>query len=627
MNYLVGAGVALSLCLAGGRAEPPQAPAAQQGVVVETTRSLRPIDDQAVPVDLIKRETIERKMLGTPASVAPALGELAGLRIDSTSPTLGTSVVRIQGLPGRYTRLLFDGVPLFGDRPLGLGLVQIPPIDIDRIEVIQGPASAFYGADSPAGTINFLSRRPGPVRTGEVLFSQSARGATDAALWFASTATSATKSWAGSMMASAHRQEETDVNDDGWSDLPRVERMVLRPRAYWTNHKGRTIAGVAGVTFEKRGGGSSIQRDSFDSKSADGGMSGEMVLKSGRILAGAGALFAKSRTREFGGVRERDRQQTATIDLELRGQKAKHNWVSGMSIEWYGLRSLDALPSTYISTRGGLFFHDDMHVSDRVVVSGSARIDHHNRFGIRFSPRGSALVRAGAWSARVSAALGYYAPNLLMEDTEAAGLSRLKFNGLPDIETARNVSVDLTHKSRAADFTLRLFQSRLENPALVDRATYTLRNDPNPIDTRGIELFGTVRQAPFVLTGAYTFVHPRQNGRDFPRTPRHSANIVAMVTAKDRYQAGVEISFTSKQQLEANPYRSASEPFTTVGLFAEHRVGRFRIFVNADNLTNVRQTDWDPILRQAQHVDGRWTVDAWAPLVGRLINGGIKVLF
>ena len=46
------------------------------------------------------------------------------------------------------------------------------------------------------------------------------------------------------------------------------------------------------------------------------------------------------------------------------------------------------------------------------------------------------------------------------------------------------------------------------------------------------------------------------------------------------------------------------------------------MFVNADNLTDVRQTDWDPIARPARDVDGRWTVDAWAPLAGRVFNAG-----
>jgi len=60
---------------------------------------------------------------------------------------------------------------------------------------------------------------------------------------------------------------------------------------------------------------------------------------------------------------------------------------------------------------------------------------------------------------------------------------------------------------------------------------------------------------------------------------------------------------------------------------AEKQFGRLRLFVNGENLTGVRQTKWDPLLRPERAPDGRWTVDAWAPLDGRTINGGIRVMF
>jgi iron complex outermembrane receptor protein len=52
-----------------------------------------------------------------------------------------------------------------------------------------------------------------------------------------------------------------------------------------------------------------------------------------------------------------------------------------------------------------------------------------------------------------------------------------------------------------------------------------------------------------------------------------------------------------------------------------------RLFLNLENLTNIRQTRWDPLLRQNRGADGRWTVDAWAPLDGRVINGGLRLNF
>ena len=64
-----------------------------------------------------------------------------------------------------------------------------------------------------------------------------------------------------------------------------------------------------------------------------------------------------------------------------------------------------------------------------------------------------------------------------------------------------------------------------------------------------------------------------------------------------------------------------------VGALAEKRIGRLRLFVNVENLFDVRQTQYDPLVLPARKPDGRWTVDAWAPLDCRVINGGIRILF
>ena len=110
-------------------------------------------------------------------------------------------------------------------------------------------------------------------------------------------------------------------------------------------------------------------------------------------------------------------------------------------------------------------------------------------------------------------------------------------------------------------------------------------------------------------------------------TPRHSAGLVAMVEDEDWGRVGVELYYTGRQSLEADPYRTVSEPYVILGVLVEKRFGSFAIFVNGENLTSVLQSYWGPILRPERNVDGRWTVDAWAPLEGRVINGGVRVYF
>ena len=136
---------------------------------------------------------------------------------------------------------------------------------------------------------------------------------------------------------------------------------------------------------------------------------------------------------------------------------------------------------------------------------------------------------------------------------------------------------------------------------------------------------------PFSVTATYTYVRARETldaiELDVPLTPRHSAGIVGMWEMEDAGRVGIEWYYTGKQRLEENPYRERSRSYVIIGLLAERQLGWVRVFLNGENLTGVRQTRWDPLLRPARAPDGRWTVDAWAPLEGRNVNGGVRVLF
>jgi iron complex outermembrane receptor protein len=613
-------------------------PITNDGTIVTSTRTNRRLDDQAVPVAMLGRDRIDARTPTTPGDITALFNEMSGVRTQNTSPVLGTTILRIQGLPGRYTRLLSDGVHLYSDRPGGHALLRIPAMDIGHVELLKGAAGAFYGSDSPAGAVNLVSRRPVAQSDREFLFSQSAQGQTDGLLWLATPANNETRHWSSTFLASVHRQDERDGDDDGWSDLPGYRRMVARPRVMWQNGRGRTISGVATVTFEKREGGSDFAREQLETKTADGAMFGQIVLGNGYILGGSGALFVQSRTRDFPDIRERDRMQTATIELTLRRASPRHTWLGGIASDWYAVRSVDALPTTYVSTRPGIFFHDDFSAASWLLLSGSVRFDYHNLYDLLVSPRGSVLFRGEKWSAGVTAAQGYYTPRPLTDETEAAGITPLTISASLEKETARHVSGNVSYKAGGAGLTLTVFRSTIEDPAQVDRATYTLRTEQESIKSTGFEILGSLRRSAFSLQATYMLAETRElydlsqidpflgPAPPLPLTPRHSGRLLAAAEGS-RGSVAVEVLFTGSQRLENNPYRSTSEAYTTTNLLGEYRFGKWGVFVNADNLTDVRQTNWDPIQRPSRDIDGRWTVDAWAPLRGRVINFGIRAKF
>jgi iron complex outermembrane receptor protein len=129
-------------------------------VNVSATRSERRIEDDPVRVEALDVEEVEEKLLMTPGDITMMLNETSGLRVQVTSPSLGGAAVRVQGLRGRYTQVLSDGLPLYGGQTGGLGLLQIPPMDLGGVEVIKGVASALYGGTALGGVVNLQSRRP-----------------------------------------------------------------------------------------------------------------------------------------------------------------------------------------------------------------------------------------------------------------------------------------------------------------------------------------------------------------------------------------------------------------------------------------------------------------------------------
>jgi iron complex outermembrane receptor protein len=611
----------------------------EEVIVIATTRTGRRVEDQPTRVEVIGREEIEEKMLMTPGDIVMMLNEMGGLRVQATSPSIGAASVRVQGMKGRYTRFLSDGLPLFGQQVGGLGLLQIPPMDLGQVEVIKGVASALYGAGAMGGVVNLLTRRPGEEREAELLLNQSTLGATDAVGFFS---TPLTPNWRMSLLGSAHRQGLNDRDGDNWADVAGYERIVLRPRLFWEDGAGRSAYLTAGLTVEDRTGGTmpgaatpqigGAYVEALDTRRYDVGGTAQTLVGGRYVLTARGATAWQRQTHQFGDVRERDEHDTLFGEVALRGAAGAHTWVVGAAFEREAYTPVDVPRFAYTFNVPGIFAQDDVTLTSWLSVSASARLDLHNEYGTFFSPRIAALVRSGEWTSRLSVGRGFFAPTPLTEETEAAGLTRLTIDGPLRAERGTSVSWDVTREVGPFALTATAFGSRITDPIAVDRdSRYVLFNRNEAATNIGVELLATMHQGPWVATGSYTFVRSREGDRnsrvDAPLTPRHSAGFVGMWEEEAAGRVGLEVYYTGTQRLEVNPYRDESKPYVIVGLLVEKSVGRARLFLNGENLTNVRQTKWDSLLRPSRGVDGRWTVDAWAPVDGRAVNGGIRFGF
>lgn len=619
---------------AGGRQrvliELQPAPEIEEEVtVVASTRTDARVDDVPMRVEVLGREEIEEKMLMTPGDIVMMLNEMGGMRVQATSPSLGAASVRIQGMRGRYTRFLFDGLPLHGEQVGSLGLLQIPPMDLGQVEVIKGVASSLYGAGAMGGIVNLISRRPGDEDETEVLLNRSSRGATDAVAFHSSRPA---EGWGFTLLGSGHWHELADVDDDTWADLPRYERGVVRPRLFWDDGKGSSLFATTGLTVEDRDGGSTAipHVEALNTLRWDAGAVVQRLLRNRFVLNARGAVGFQDHDHRFGEIVERDRHHSAFGEVTLRGSAGRHTWVAGAALEHDAYRPRDLPQFRHTFTVPGVFAQDDVNVAHWLSVSASARLDRHSEYGTFLSPRIAALVRSGRWNSRVSFGSGFFGPSALTEETEASGLARLVVPRPLVAEEGRSASIDFSRQDGPLSYTVTLFRSRVRYPLDVDRSSgLVLTNLAEPTTNTGVELLAIVRREPFGLTATYTYVRSRERDgtvrREAPLTPRHSAGVVGMWEREDVGRVGVEWYYTGVQRLEENPFRTASEPYVIVGILAERQFGRIRLFINGENLTGTKQTHWDPLLRPNRAPDGRWTVDAWAPLEGRNVNGGVRV--
>lgn len=621
--------------------ESTKAEEAEQEIVVQATRSGRRVQEEPLRVEVIGREEIEEKILMRPGNIAMVLSETAGLRVQVTSPALGSSNVRVQGMDGRYTQLLADGLPLYGGQTSSLGLLQIPPTDLGQVEVIKGSVSALYGASALGGVINLVSRRPAEEPQFEALFNATTRNGQDATAYLS---TPINDTFSASLTGGLHRQSAQDLDEDGWRDIAAHERRSLRPRLFWTGASGAKLYLTAGVMQEDRLGGTNIggttpDGNSFQptqrTKRLDGGFVAEVPVNGVGTAKLKFSGVSQRHRHQFGAVIENDRHGTLFAEASLAGSNGGTAWVGGVAWQADDYQSQSFPAFDYRYEVPGAFGQLEHEIGPEITIAASGRLDVHNEYGTRFSPRLSLLYRPGNWTVRTFFGRGFYGPTPFVEEIEAAGLSRLEpFQGLKP-EIATTASLDVGYASGPFEANVTLFGSNIGNATrleafALDRVRLT--NVDGTTHTRGSELLLRYRSDGFTITGSYIYVdasEPSLGGgrRTVPLTPKHTAGLVGMWEEDDKGRIGVELYYTGKQPLDDNPYRTVSKPYFELGLLGELVVGKARVFLNAENILNIRQTKYDPLLLRTRAPDGRWTVDVWAPTEGFVLNGGVRLRF
>ncbi|MBO9707837.1 MAG: TonB-dependent hemoglobin/transferrin/lactoferrin family receptor [Caulobacter sp.] len=155
-------------------------------VTVTATRSEKKLQDAPVTASVITDAEIEDGLVkdikdlvrfepGVSVRRAPARFTAAG----ASTGRDGNAGFNIRGLEGNRVLVLVDGVRVpdgyaFGAQNMGRG----DYVDLDllkSVEIVRGPASALYGSDGLAGSVNFFTKDPSDLLTGGKAFSLRGR--------------------------------------------------------------------------------------------------------------------------------------------------------------------------------------------------------------------------------------------------------------------------------------------------------------------------------------------------------------------------------------------------------------------------------------------------------------------
>ena len=129
-----------------------------EAVVITATRSAQPLSRVLADVSVLERDAIERSGA---TCVADLLGRLPGIEFSRNGGPGSTTSVFIRGGDNRHTAVYIDGLRVDGQATGGAPWELLPVDQIERIEVLRGPASAVYGSDAVSGVVQLFTKRGG----------------------------------------------------------------------------------------------------------------------------------------------------------------------------------------------------------------------------------------------------------------------------------------------------------------------------------------------------------------------------------------------------------------------------------------------------------------------------------
>ena len=613
-------------------------------IVITSTRNRRSFEQQPTRVEVLGGEEINEKANMKPGDIRMMLNESTGIHVQQTSATSFNSNIRIQGLNGKYTQLLRDGLPMYGGFSSGLGLLQIAPLDLQQVEVIKGANSTLYGGGAIAGLVNLVTKKPGVEPETSMLFNSTSAGGLDASGFHISTQGSLGKR----IFASYNKSDAYDSADNGFSAIPEFERWTLNPHLFIEGSNSQFSLGFNAVKENRIGGDMDyIDGDrnaaAYFEKIATDRFSTQLEyisqLQSGNEFVIRNSVNQYKQDLKVPEHFFKGTQLSSFSEAHLSGSGEFMEWVVGLNL-WTEKFDQDILRSPldldFNSRTAGVFAQGTFSLDELWSVEGGLRFDSTSEYGSLFLPRVSILYKPSAQTTlRIGGGSGYKEPTLFGEESEVIqyrGILPLEMEQLV-VEESTGFNVDLNQEfvlpsGATLDVNLLLFTTRVDNPLrLVDvgKKQFAYRQPDDFLETQGAELGVVWRWNDFKYFFGYTHAdvkeHTQTTVRKAPLMPKDRVNNVFVYEREDDFRIGLEAYYYGRQGLTDF---SMARDFWIFGLMMEKRIDEdFSVFLNFENFSDTRQTRFGSIYNGSRL--NPVFADIFAPLDGSVINGGIKI--
>ncbi|WGH75950.1 TonB-dependent receptor [Tenacibaculum tangerinum] len=609
-------------------------------VVIQSTRSKRSIAEIPTRIEVISSEELAEKAFMNSSNIAMLLRESTGIQMQQTSANSANQSIRIQGLDGRFTQLLKDGFPLFGGFSSGLSIMQIPPLDLQQVEIIKGSSSTLYGGGAIAGLVNLVSKKPKNEREMNLMFDQTSRNGSTLNAFYSERF----DRFGVTLYGSANRQQATDVNDDRFSDIPKVRSVTINPSIFyypskqeeWRLNFGTTLENRTGGAMDVIAGNTSLENGFYEKNKTERystQLSYTNDISEEKSFHFKNSISYFTRNLALSDYEFDGKQWASFTEATYNWYNTTSDWVLGgnMITENFIEKPTTNLDRSYEQFTVGAFTQNNWRLTKSLTLESGLRTDYNDHYGVFVLPRASLFIKYNDnVSSRIGGGLGYKIPTIFTEDAELRSYQNVMPINVSNFkpETSVGFNADINYKTKilndnvSLSFNQLVFYTQVKNALLLEEnaTNYEFVNSNSPLNSYGAETNLKLKYKDFILFTNYAYNNVEINKNQKALTPKHSFGGVLMYEVHGTWRIGYEAYYKSSQlrnDLTQTP------DFWTMGFMAMRTFGKISLYANFENFTDTKQQNYQEMI-QPPHNNPSLT-DIWAPTDGFVFNTGILV--